>query len=167
MTVLEDALGAAEPGGWFEPWMDEAACAQTDPELFFPEKGASAKLAKKICAGCPVAAQCLEFALRNDDRFGVFGGLSERERRKLRPRRVHVGRSAAGQLGALASARSRGRMAHAWSAADDDRLRVMFEAGDGDVAIARALGVSRAAVVKRRARLRLLRKSWTRRAVDA
>lgn len=67
-------------------WQEDALCAQTDPEAFFPEKGGSTRDAKKICESCPVRAQCLEYALMNDERFGIWGGLSERERRKLRRR---------------------------------------------------------------------------------
>jgi len=65
-------------------WQSDALCAQTDPEAFFPEKGGSTRDAKRICTGCSVRAQCLEYALENDERFGIWGGLSERERRKLR-----------------------------------------------------------------------------------
>ena len=67
-------------------WQAEAVCAETDPELFFPEKGGSTREAKRICAGCDVKTQCLEYALSNDERFGIWGGLSERERRKLKKR---------------------------------------------------------------------------------
>lgn len=69
-------------------WQTDALCAQTDPEAFFPEKGGSTRDAKKICTTCEVRAQCLEYALANDERFGIWGGLSERERRKLRKRAV-------------------------------------------------------------------------------
>ena len=65
-------------------WQSESLCAQTDPEAFFPEKGGSTRDAKRICTSCEVKAQCLEYALKNDERFGIWGGLSERERRKLR-----------------------------------------------------------------------------------
>ncbi|GGF45927.1 hypothetical protein GCM10010922_22100 [Microbacterium sorbitolivorans] len=65
-------------------WQSEALCAQTDPEAFFPEKGGSTRDAKRICESCDVRAQCLEYALANDERFGIWGGLSERERRKLK-----------------------------------------------------------------------------------
>ncbi|MCU1437168.1 MAG: whiB [Naasia sp.] len=65
-------------------WQADALCAQTDPEAFFPEKGGSTREAKKICTSCEVRSQCLEYALQNDERFGIWGGLSERERRKLR-----------------------------------------------------------------------------------
>jgi len=64
-------------------WQQDAVCAQTDPEAFFPEKGGSTREAKKLCAACDVRDECLEYALSNDERFGIWGGLSERERRKL------------------------------------------------------------------------------------
>ena len=67
-------------------WQSDSLCAQTDPEAFFPEKGGSTRDAKKICGSCEVRARCLEYALENDERFGIWGGLSERERRKLRKR---------------------------------------------------------------------------------
>lgn len=65
-------------------WQAEALCAQTDPEAFFPEKGGSTRDAKRVCQTCPVRTECLEYALANDERFGIWGGLSERERRKLK-----------------------------------------------------------------------------------
>ena len=65
-------------------WQADALCAQTDPEAFFPEKGGSTRDAKKVCSACPVKQQCLEYALSNDERFGIWGGMSERERRRLR-----------------------------------------------------------------------------------
>jgi WhiB family redox-sensing transcriptional regulator len=67
-------------------WQSDSLCAQTDPEAFFPEKGGSTRDAKKICTSCEVRTRCLEYALENDERFGIWGGLSERERRKLRKR---------------------------------------------------------------------------------
>ena len=67
-------------------WQADALCAQTDPEAFLPEKGGSTRDAKKICTTCEVRSECLEYALQNDERFGIWGGLSERERRKLRRR---------------------------------------------------------------------------------
>jgi WhiB family redox-sensing transcriptional regulator len=69
-------------------WQENALCAQTDPEAFFPEKGGSTREAKKVCLSCEVRQECLEYALTNDERFGIWGGLSERERRKLRRRAV-------------------------------------------------------------------------------
>lgn len=67
-----------------EPWVQEALCAQTDPELFFPEVGGSTKAAKRICGACPVEAECLEYALRMGQREGIWGGKSSRELAKLR-----------------------------------------------------------------------------------
>ena len=71
-----------------QSWQERALCAETDPEAFFPEKGGSTREAKKICTGCEVKAECLEYALANDERFGIWGGLSERERRRLRRRAI-------------------------------------------------------------------------------
>ena len=69
-------------------WHEQALCAQTDPEAFFPEKGGSIRDAKRICGRCEVQAECLEHALVHDERYGVWGGLSERERRQLKHRVV-------------------------------------------------------------------------------
>jgi WhiB family transcriptional regulator, redox-sensing transcriptional regulator len=69
-------------------WQERALCAQTDPEAFFPEKGGSTREAKRICTTCEVRAECLEYALEHDERFGIWGGLSERERRRLKRRAV-------------------------------------------------------------------------------
>lgn len=68
-------------------WQEQALCARTDPDAFFPEIGGSTREAKKVCAGCDVRAECLEYALRTDQRFGIWGGLSERQRRKIRRQR--------------------------------------------------------------------------------
>ncbi|ANA85267.1 WhiB-like regulatory protein [Gordonia phage BritBrat] len=65
-------------------WHDDALCSQVDVgDMFFPEKGGSTAEAKTICAGCDVREQCLEWALENQERFGIFGGKSERERRRI------------------------------------------------------------------------------------
>lgn len=68
-------------------WMLDGVCAQTDPEAFFPEKGGSTREAKAMCARCDVADLCLEYALDNDERHGIWGGLSERERRRVKAAR--------------------------------------------------------------------------------
>ena len=81
MTNLREALGLAAEA---LPWRDDALCAQTDLDAFFPEKGESTRPAKRVCSRCPVRAECLEYALAHDERFGVWGGLSERERRGLK-----------------------------------------------------------------------------------
>ena len=69
-------------------WQERALCAQTDPEAFFPEKGGSTREAKRVCLTCEVQADCLDYALQHDERFGIWGGLSERERRKLKKQAV-------------------------------------------------------------------------------
>ncbi len=68
-----------------EDWRNDALCAQTDPEAFFPEKGGSTRSAKHICTMCEARSECLHYAMANGERFGIWGGLSERERRKLSP----------------------------------------------------------------------------------
>ncbi|HEY1331348.1 MAG TPA: WhiB family transcriptional regulator [Actinomycetota bacterium] len=68
----------------FIPWQERARCREHDPEVFFPEKGGSSREAKRICADCPVRIECLNYALRRDERYGVWGGMSERERRRLK-----------------------------------------------------------------------------------
>ncbi len=85
MSEMGFVLGI--PGELRQPtWHDEALCAETDPEAFFPEKGGSTREAKKVCVRCEVRAECLEYALAKDERFGIWGGLSERERRRLKRR---------------------------------------------------------------------------------
>jgi WhiB family transcriptional regulator, redox-sensing transcriptional regulator len=69
-------------------WQERALCAQTDPEAFFPEKGGSTREAKRVCVSCEVRSECLDYALANDERFGIWGGLSERERRRLKKQAV-------------------------------------------------------------------------------
>ena len=65
-------------------WQREANCLGVHPDLFFPERGASTKEAKEVCRACVVKDDCLEFALRSGEKFGIWGGMSERERRRLR-----------------------------------------------------------------------------------
>jgi WhiB family redox-sensing transcriptional regulator len=81
-------LGFGDAFGDPPEWQERALCAQTDPEAFFPEKGGSTREAKRICSSCEVRAECLEYALEKDERFGIWGGMSERERRRLRRRAV-------------------------------------------------------------------------------
>lgn len=64
-------------------WTARALCAQTDPDAFFPDKGGSTREAKAVCAGCEVQPECLAYALARRERFGIWGGKSERERRRL------------------------------------------------------------------------------------
>ncbi len=76
--------GAAQ---WYPeapPWKEDAACRGTDPDVFFPSRGEDLVVARAVCAGCPVRGECLDFALAHNEKFGVWGGLSERERRRVR-----------------------------------------------------------------------------------
>jgi WhiB family redox-sensing transcriptional regulator len=87
-TILNTPTdGPPAPGRTAEPtrpWMTAAACTGVDPDLFFPARGASTDDAKAVCRSCPVRLQCLEYALANGEKCGVWGGLSERERRRIR-----------------------------------------------------------------------------------
>ncbi|MDQ7993801.1 MAG: WhiB family transcriptional regulator [Propionicimonas sp.] len=87
MRELFLIVGEDDEGGALG-WQERALCAQTDPEAFFPEKGGSTREAKKVCQSCEVRSDCLEYALGNDERFGIWGGLSERERRRLKKRAI-------------------------------------------------------------------------------
>jgi WhiB family redox-sensing transcriptional regulator len=68
-------------------WMAEGNCASEAPSRFFPSDGAGVEIARRICATCPVQEPCLEYALRNRIDHGVWGGCSERERRRILKRR--------------------------------------------------------------------------------
>jgi WhiB family redox-sensing transcriptional regulator len=65
-------------------WQERALCAQTGADFFFPEPGSSVREAKRICGMCEMRSACLDYAMNNDERFGVWGGLSEKERLELR-----------------------------------------------------------------------------------
>jgi WhiB family redox-sensing transcriptional regulator len=88
VSLVHDALGIDVDDAGEQSWQDRALCAQTDPEAFFPEKGGSTREAKRVCRSCEVRTECLEYALEHDERFGIWGGLSERERRRLRRQAV-------------------------------------------------------------------------------
>lgn len=68
-------------------WRKLARCAEVFPDLFHPDKGGSSREAKRVCVNCEVRSQCLEYAIANDERYGIWGGLSERERRAEKKRR--------------------------------------------------------------------------------
>ncbi len=65
-------------------WHASALCAETDPEAFFPDRGESPRAAIAVCLRCEVRRECLAYALTNDERFGVWGGMTARQRRRLR-----------------------------------------------------------------------------------
>ena len=85
MDMVSLMYGRQERG-----WQTKANCMGVDPDLFFPERGASTREAKEVCRGCVVREDCLEYALANGEKFGIWGGLSERERRRLRRQRAHA-----------------------------------------------------------------------------
>ena len=89
--IVNQRIESAE--GDDRAWQDQANCLGVDPDLFFPERGASTREAKEVCRGCEVRQQCLEYALANGEKFGIWGGLSERERRRLRRQRAQASRS--------------------------------------------------------------------------
>ncbi|HRV75999.1 MAG TPA: WhiB family transcriptional regulator [Candidatus Saccharimonadales bacterium] len=97
--VLRDGI---ESNGW----QDFANCLGTDPELFFPERGASTREAKEVCKGCAVREDCLGYAMSKGERFGIWGGLSERERRRIRSQRAIARRKELEQEVAKASSDS-------------------------------------------------------------
>jgi WhiB family redox-sensing transcriptional regulator len=80
-------------------WQDLANCRGANADLFFPERGASTRTAKSICRACSVRVECLEFAIRNGEKFGIWGGLSERERRKIRRERQIAAQRQATKVG--------------------------------------------------------------------
>ncbi len=84
----EDDMANPDEVADAESWQMFANCLGVDPDLFFPERGASTKEAKGVCQGCVVREDCLEYALANGEKFGIWGGLSERERRRIRRQRA-------------------------------------------------------------------------------
>jgi len=80
-------------------WWDFANCLGVEPDLFFPERGASTREAKEVCRGCVVLGDCLEYALDHGEKFGIWGGMSERERRRLRRQRALARREVAERAG--------------------------------------------------------------------
>lgn len=66
-----------------QPWAAFAACRDVDSALFFPGQDGDPRPALRVCAGCPVSAECLEWALETRQRFGIWGGATERDRRRL------------------------------------------------------------------------------------
>ena len=69
-------------------WREYANCLGVDPDLFFPLRGASTEEAKAVCRGCQVKPDCLEYSLAAGEKFGIWGGHSERERRRIRRQRA-------------------------------------------------------------------------------
>jgi WhiB family redox-sensing transcriptional regulator len=80
MSIIAEVLMPPE-------WTRKALCAEVDPEIFFPDKGERTAHVKQICKACIVKVECLEYSIQNNERFGVWGGLTEHDRRKVRARK--------------------------------------------------------------------------------
>ena len=83
--MLADLLADLADMAAATAWMGDGLCSGADPESWFPERGAPAGPAKRICHACPARAACLAYALDEEIPFGIFGGLTARERRRLLP----------------------------------------------------------------------------------
>ena len=81
-SIIEEIIGG------MPVWTEDANCKGADADIFFPERGASTRKAKAICRACSVQSECLEFAIENSEKFGIWGGLSERERRRIKRQRI-------------------------------------------------------------------------------
>ncbi|MEX2323963.1 MAG: WhiB family transcriptional regulator [Acidimicrobiia bacterium] len=92
--MLDDLRQALLGTGDDLAWQDRANCTGANADLFFPERGASTRTAKAICRACDVREECLEFAITTGEKFGIWGGMSERERRKVRRDRQIAARRA-------------------------------------------------------------------------
>lgn len=90
MSTPSAVIGLDDAAPWMDPKAPTAVCAEVDPELWHPEKGGSTVEPKRLCRSCPLMAACREWALAHpaETRHGVWGGLSERDRRALRRERV-------------------------------------------------------------------------------
>ena len=114
----------AAPARFAARWRQQAACHGTDLNLFYPERGESAGPARQVCARCPVRQPCLEYALSNRITHGIWGGLTERERRPLQSRLVQDARR------------------------ERDRAIVAADAAGYTAAIGRSFGLSRTSVIR-------------------
>ena len=74
---------------WVKDWAQHAVCSKVEPDALFV-RGAAQQVAKQVCVGCPVIAECLADSLDNRTEFGVWGGMTERQRRALLKRRPEV-----------------------------------------------------------------------------
>ena len=115
----------AAPARFAARWRELAACRGADLDVFFPDRGESAGPARQVCAACPVLQPCLDYAISNRIPYGVWGGLTERERRALQTRWVRATRR------------------------DRDRaVLAAVAAGFTAAAIGRSFGLSRTSVIR-------------------
>ena len=87
MTSCDGAATGRSP--WVKDWAQHAICSKSEPDALFV-RGAAQQIAKQVCIACPVIAECLADSLDNHTEFGVWGGMTERQRRALLKRRPHV-----------------------------------------------------------------------------
>jgi WhiB family redox-sensing transcriptional regulator len=87
-------LGYEKYAGEELHWQEFALCAQTDPDIFFPEKGGSTAPATSVCSACAVQSECLEYAISHDIRHGIWGGMSDNDRRRISRERRRARRGA-------------------------------------------------------------------------
>lgn len=107
--LVADALGVDAPTEHTDgdEWRRHAPCLGIDADVFFPQRGEDVGSARRVCAGCPVKVQCLTFALNENEHYGIWGGLSERQRRQLRRgRRVDLTARPRGPLPGFKARRS-------------------------------------------------------------
>ena len=90
MTALPADWSAFDKPFAYPAWMDDALCAQIGGDEWHPEKGGATRQALAVCWRCPVREECLEYALVNEVSFGIWGGVPDFERRKLRAQRRAV-----------------------------------------------------------------------------
>lgn len=120
-------------------WRARAACRGADPNLFFPERGESTAAAKAVCNGCPVASECLDYALDAGEKHGIYGGKSEKERRSIRRRRRNAERTARVDVNVTGADM-------ASEAARRDTVHRLYRSGMTAAAVAAATGISESTV---------------------
>jgi WhiB family redox-sensing transcriptional regulator len=89
VTMTHREVPATVRSNWVKEWAQHTACSKAAPDALFV-RGAAQQVAKKVCLGCPVIAECLADSLDNHTEFGVWGGMTERQRRALLKRRPDV-----------------------------------------------------------------------------
>lgn len=113
-------------------WRDKAACRGADSDVFFPERGESADPARQVCARCPVRQPCLVYALDEKIAHGIWGGLTERERRVLRVPRQRASRRERDRavMAAEAAGYSRQEIARTFGLSRTSVSRILLRAAD-------------------------------------
>lgn len=137
-TAGDGGRGERPPPPADSNWQEQAVCASVDPDLFFPPKGLPSREAKSVCSGCPVRVECLEYALTIPLIFGVWGGTTEQERRKLKPA-SYTSRKVA--MSDIEKRRNEVRRLHAAGLTDPEVASRMGMASDSIARIRRRIGL--------------------------